>query len=225
MNILAVDTSSDCGSAVIQIEDEIEAEVRKDASMQYSEHLFGSIDTLFDQVDIGIDDIDIFAAARGPGSFTGLRVGLATMEGFAFTKRKEVFGISTLAALAWQVGKVDTQIAPVLDARRGEVYFGVYRRVREELVEVSAPAVLQAAEWLRDLRDNPTVFCGAGVEAYRSLVETNPNWEVVQVNPYLARTVAAMARTENREPLEPLYIRRTSAEVDRLSGRVGQDAK
>jgi tRNA threonylcarbamoyladenosine biosynthesis protein TsaB len=225
MNILAIDTSSDCGSAVIQIEDEVVAEVRKDASMQYSEHLFGSIDVLFAQVDITLDDIDIFAAARGPGSFTGLRVGLATMAGFAFTKGKESFGVSTLAALAWQAGHVAPQIAAVLDARRGEVYGAMYRRDGEELVEVSAPAVLQPAEWLNGLRDSATVFCGAGVEALRSRVETNPNWEVVEVNPYLARTVASMAETKNRDPPEPLYVRRTSAEVNRLSGRVRQNAK
>lgn len=225
MNILAVDTSSEQGSAVIQIEHQVAAEVRKDRSMQYSEHLFHSIDVLFSQVEITLDDIDVFAAARGPGSFTGLRVGLATMEGFAFTTGKKSVGISTLAALAWQAGNVDGHIVPVLDARRGEVYGAVFRRDGEELVEVTAPAVLQPAEWLRNLQGTHTVFCGAGVEAHRSLFEANKNWEVVEVNPYLAATVAAMAGTENREPLEPLYIRRTSAELNRLSGRVRQDAK
>jgi len=225
MNILAVDTTSERGSAVIRIGHRVGAEVRKDTAMQYSEHLFHSIDRLFDQVDITLDDIDIFAAARGPGSFTGLRIGLATMEGFAFTKQKESFGVSTLAALAWQAGNVDGHIVPVIDARRGEIYAAVFRRDGEELVEVTSPAVLQPAEWLRSLQDTHTVFCGAGVEAHRNLVEANPNWQVVEVNPYLAATVAAMAGTANREPLEPLYLRRTSAEVNRISGRVRQDAK
>ena len=225
MNVLAVDTTSQQGSAVIEIEHQVAAEVRKESSMQYSEHLFHSIDVLFDQVDITLDDIDIFAAARGPGSFTGLRVGLATIEGLAFTKGKERFGVSTLAALAWQAGNVDGHIVPVIDARRGEIYCAVFRRDGEELVEVTSPAVLQPAVWLANLQNIHTVFCGAGVEAHRSLVEANPHWEVVEVNPYLAATVAAMAGTENREPLEPLYIRRTSAEVNRMSGRVKQDAK
>lgn len=216
MNILATDTGSDHGSTVIQIEGQVAAEVRKDASLQHSEHLFQSIELLFDQVDITIDDIDIFAAARGPGSFTGLRVGLATMEGFAFAKGKESFGISTLAALAWGAGDVDRPIVSILDARRGEIYGAIFDRDGEDLIEVTPPTVLQPAKLLQKVQNRDAVFCGSGAEMYRDLIETGPHWEFLQVNPFLAAAVASMVETKHREPLEPLYIRRTNAEVNRL---------
>jgi tRNA threonylcarbamoyladenosine biosynthesis protein TsaB len=228
MNILAVDTSSELGSAVIRVGDRIVAQIRPDTSLQYSEHLFASIDQLFDQVDLKLDDIDSFAAVRGPGSFTGLRVGLATMEGFAFTMGKPTYGISTLAALAWQVdsgGQPGTQIVPILDARRGEIYSAVYVRDGEELVEVSPPAVLQPAQWFESLGQGPTVFCGDGTSGHRVAIEAQAKWNITDVSPYLATVVAMMADTDSREVLEPLYVRRTTAEINRLANQSGQDTK
>lgn len=219
MNILAVDTSSDHGSAVVRMGGTVVAEVRPEASLQYSEHLFESIDAVLGQAGIPLDGIDLFAAVRGPGSFTGLRVGLATMDGFAFARKKETAGISALAALAWQVGAVSGPIVPVLDARRGEIYGAVFERRGEELVEVTPPALEQPAEWLRTRFGDVTTFCGAGAEIHRNQIETKGEWTVVQVSPYLAAAAAEMAGNGNGEPLEPLYIRRTSAEIHRLKAQ------
>ena len=158
MNILAVDTSSERGSVCLRTGPEVVAEVRLATSIQHSERLFQSVDFLFKSVDVTIEDIDIFAAARGPGSFTGLRVGLAAMDGFAFAKGKRSAGVSTLAALAWQVGATEAAIAPVLDARRGEIYSTLYGWKDEELVELRTPAVLQPAEWVDSLPREAIVF-------------------------------------------------------------------
>lgn len=217
MNILAVDTSSDHGSAAVHVGGRAVAEVRPEAPLQYSENLFSAIDVLLHRAGIGLGGIDLFAAARGPGSFTGLRVGMAAMDGFAFTGKKETAGVSTLAALAWQVGAVEGTIAPVLDARRGEVYGALFERRDQELVEVRPPAVLQPAEWLRTLSGDSVVVCGAGAWAHRDLIETRPGCRIVAVSPYLAPTIGEMAGAGHREPLEPLYVRRTSAEIRRLN--------
>ena len=214
MNVLAVDTSSDRGSVAITGGGEVLGEVRLVSSIQHSERLFRSIDFLFDHVNITIQDIDVFAAARGPGSFTGLRVGLAAVEGFAFANDKPSVGVSTLAAMAWQVGEPNTPLAPMLDARRGEVYCALFERRGEELVELRHPVVLKPAEWFSCLTERRVLFCVRDVSD--ALPTDHPReWEVVSIDPYLSATIARMASTPNREPLEPLYVRKAGAEVKR----------
>src|SRR6476619_470279 len=128
MRILAVDTSSERGSVCVMEDGEALGEIRLKRSIQHSDRLFRSVDFLFRYVGFDLKEIDLFVAARGPGSFTGLRVGLAAMEAFAATHEKPAVGVSTLEALAWRSGVVGKWIAPVIDARRGEVYGGLYRR-------------------------------------------------------------------------------------------------
>ena len=104
MRILAVDTSSERGSVCVADGQELVGEVRLASSIQHSERFFRSIEFLFQHIPFQLADIDLFVAARGPGSFTGLRVGLAAMEGFAAAHRKPGAGITTLEALAWKTG-------------------------------------------------------------------------------------------------------------------------
>src|SRR6266567_8701655 len=104
MRVLAVDTSSERGSVCVTDRGEVLGEIRLASSIQYSERLFRSVEFLFQYLSFGLKDIDIFAAARGPGSFTGLRVGIAAMEGFAAAHQKPSIGVSTLEALAWKTG-------------------------------------------------------------------------------------------------------------------------
>src|SRR2546427_654659 len=131
MRVLAVDTSSEHGSVCVSDRGEVLGEVRLASSIQYSERLFHSISFLFEHLPFSLSDIDLFAAARGPGSFTGLRVGLAAMEAFVAAHGKRGAGVSTLEALAWKTNLRDVLIAPTIDARRGEVYGGLYRRIGE----------------------------------------------------------------------------------------------
>ena len=213
MNVLAVDTSSDHGSVAVTADGEPLGEVRLISSIQHSERLFRSIEFLFEHVDLTLDDIDLFAAARGPGSFTGLRVGLAAMAGFAFANNKPSAGISTLAAVAWQVGRTDSSIAPVLDARRGEIYTALFRREGEALVELHPAAVLKPAQWLSILPESEISFCGNGLMKYRSMFDGKANSKVVPSDPYLAVTIARMVMTSNRQDLDPFYIRKSYAEA------------
>ena len=132
MLVLAVDTSSERGSVCVTDRGEVLGEIRLASSIQHSERLFRSIEFLFEYLPFALKDIDIFAAARGPGSFTGLRVGIAAMEGFVAAHGKQGAGVTTLEALAWKTGIHDTLIAPMIDARRGDVYAAVYRRKHTE---------------------------------------------------------------------------------------------
>src|SRR5262252_4429789 len=117
MRVLGVDTSSERGSVCVTDRHEIMGEIRLASSVQYSERLFRSIEFLFRYLPFRLADIDLFVAARGPGSFTGLRVGLAAMEAFVSAHDKRGAGVSSLEALAWKTGVRDVLLAPMIDAR------------------------------------------------------------------------------------------------------------
>ena len=212
MRILAVDTSSERGSVCITSNGEVLGEIRLASSVQHAERLFRSVDFLLASLPVTLADITLFVAARGPGSFTGLRVGLAAMEGFASAHRKVGAGVSTLEALAWKTGIENEVIASVIDARRGEVYGGLYRRVSNRLVEERPAAVLKPEQWFASLPDSRIYFCGDGALKYRSFVN-RPDWRFCDMDLYLAVAMAQMASTIHCGPLEPLYVRRTDAET------------
>ena len=215
MRVLAVDTSSERGSVCVTDAGEVVGEVRLSCSIQHSERLFGSIQFLLQYLTFGLADVDLFVAARGPGSFTGLRIGLAATEGFVTAFGKPGAGVSTLQAVAWNAGESENLIAPTIDARRGEVYGGLYRRVGDELIEEQAPVVLKPAQWFHSLAPQSVVFCGDGALRYKELIAPNPDWELRKTDLYLARAIAEIALTPGRGPLEPLYVRKTDAEIAR----------
>jgi tRNA threonylcarbamoyladenosine biosynthesis protein TsaB len=218
MRILAVDTSSERGSVCVVDGEEILGEIRVASSIQYSERLFRSVEFLFGFLPFSVSDIDLFVAARGPGSFTGLRVGLAAMGAFSWAFRKPGAGITTLEALAWKTGIHDASLAAMMDARRGEIYGAVYHRAADDtLVEEQAPVVLKPAEWFASLPSRSLVFCGDGALRYRSVIEAKPEWKLHRMELYLAATIALMATGPHSGPLEPLYVRRTDAEIARES--------
>src|SRR5881394_1143007 len=132
MRILAVDTSSQRGSVCVTDSHDVVGEVRLASSIQYLERLFRSIEFLFHYLPLQLSDIDLFVAARGPGSFTGLRVGLAAMQAFVAAEGKRGAGVTTLEALAWKTGIDDVPLAPMIDARRGDIYAALYRRIETD---------------------------------------------------------------------------------------------
>ena len=215
MRILAVDTSSERGSVCLAEDGEVLGEVRLRRSVQHSDRLFRSVDFLFGQVTFGLADIDLFVAARGPGSFTGLRVGLTAMQAFAAAHGKPGAGVSTLEAIAWKCGAREQWIAPVIDARRGEVYGAVYLREREGvLTEIRQPAVMPPAQWFASLPNSEILFCGDGALRYKEFI-SRPRWKFVEVDLYLASALAELALLQDRGQLSPLYVRRTEAELKR----------
>jgi len=217
MRILAVDTSSEHGSVCVVDGNENVGEIRLASSIQHYERLFRSVEFLFQHMPFKLSDIDLFAAARGPGSFTGLRVGLAAMEGFVAAHGKRGAGVTTLEALAWKAGIHDALIVPTIDARRGEVYGAVYRRRRDTLVEERPAVVLKPAEWFASLPGGRLVFCGDGAIRYRSAIDEMPEWSIHPMDLYLASTIAELAAAPECGPLKPLYVRKTDAEIARES--------
>jgi tRNA threonylcarbamoyladenosine biosynthesis protein TsaB len=219
MRVLAVDTSSERGSVCVTDRGELLGEIRLASSIQHSERLFRSIEFLFQYLPFPLQAVDVFAAARGPGSFTGLRVGIAAMQGFVAAHRKTGAGATTLEALAWKTGFQEALIAPMIDARRGDIYGALYRRHNandcDTLIEEHPPVVLKPAQWLCSLPRKPLIFCGDAAIRYRSTIEEEPHWKVHPMDLYLASTIAELAATRKSGPLAPLYVRKADAEIAR----------
>jgi tRNA threonylcarbamoyladenosine biosynthesis protein TsaB len=148
----------------------------------------------------------LFVAARGPGSFTGLRIGLAAVESLAFATGGKARAISTLTALAWTIGPSPSLIAPVFDARRHEVHGALYRRREDDLEELRSPRTEAPQVFLASLPSEPLVLCGPGTTLCTS--DSLPeSWEVNDRDAYLAPAIADMAAAGHEEPFEPLYLR------------------
>lgn len=128
MLILAIDTSSPSGSLAVLRDDKVIGSVSAWTGEIYSSRMFRQLEFLLHELSLGLEGFDLFAVAVGPGSFTGLRVGLAAVKGWAEVYRKPIAAVSALEAVAAQAHSELPLVAPVLDARRGQIYFAIYKR-------------------------------------------------------------------------------------------------
>jgi tRNA threonylcarbamoyladenosine biosynthesis protein TsaB len=126
--ILSLDTSSPAGSIAILRDENIVGEISTSTQEAYSTRIFRHLDFLLRELSLNLDSFDLFAVAAGPGSFTGLRVGLTAAKAWAEAYGKPVAAVSALEAIAAQSRSSARLLVPVLDAKRGEVYFGFYKR-------------------------------------------------------------------------------------------------
>jgi tRNA threonylcarbamoyladenosine biosynthesis protein TsaB len=126
--ILALDTSSPAGSVAVLRDDRVTGVVSTWVDEIYSSRMFRHLDFILRELSLGLSEIDVFAVAAGPGSFTGLRVGIAAVKGWAEVYGKPIASVSALEAVAVQSRSQAPLLVPVLDARRSQVYYGLYRR-------------------------------------------------------------------------------------------------
>jgi tRNA threonylcarbamoyl adenosine modification protein YeaZ len=133
MKILSIDTSTIAASAAIIDEYKLHGEVFTDYKLKHSEKLLIIIDSLLKNLRMDIEDIDYFAVSNGPGSFTGLRIALATIKGFAIVANKPIITVSTLDVLAHSVMYFNGIICPVLDAQRNQLYSALYKSRNNKL--------------------------------------------------------------------------------------------
>jgi tRNA threonylcarbamoyladenosine biosynthesis protein TsaB len=226
MNILAVDTSSERPSAAIARGGKVLAQVSEGFDLGYSEHLFAELAKLLANSGVALGDVDVFGAIRGPGSFTGIRVGMAAIDGLAFARGKPAVGVSALAAIAWQHPPGDTAIIPLIDARHGRFYGAVYRREPGRLVALDEAEVREAASWLAVAQRSPVTFSGPGASKLEAEIGRTAHASLVPVDPVLAQPMVEIIAAGHGEALAPLYLLRTSAEENlrarpaaRLSGK------
>jgi tRNA threonylcarbamoyladenosine biosynthesis protein TsaB len=228
MVILGLDTTTPAGSCALVVDQVVLREEASDESLPPATRLPRDLMTILEHGSMPLAHVDVFAVATGPGSFTGLRIGIATMQGLAFAAGKPLVGVSALDALA-QIAEPEStgqRIATWVDAWRGEVYAALYDNGRE----IESPVVANPHDVLAQLGQAPTVFIGDGARTYQQKILTTMG-KAGRVSatptPLLAGTIAVLAgrvaaRGEQTSPhaIRPLYVRRTDAELARDS-RVG----
>ena len=215
--ILALDTTSEFGSLALRQNGRTVAEIERRSTDGFAHLIFGMIQKLLEKARVTVEEIDCFAAASGPGSFTGVRVGLSAMKGVAEAMGKPVAGISNLRALG-SFGNLPLR-AVVLDARRSEVYAGVYDSNLESVVP---EAVLRFTDWLETLRSPSYEFIWLEGERFEPLLAGTrfaamPKSEASR---NLASAIARCAEIDgtNGKWLDPAaldanYVRRSDAEL------------
>lgn len=173
MKILAIDTSTLTGSVALMKDGDVVGEMTLSVSAKHSERLLPAVDRLLSDAGESLEAIDLFATSVGPGSFTGLRIAIATVQAFCLAHQRPFFGISTLQALACNGGLFSGLVIPLLDARRGEVYAGIYRvngtRPPQIIGEELALTPEQLVETLQEpnLARSNILLVGEGSRVYR----------------------------------------------------------
>ena len=228
MLVLALDTTTRQGSAALARDGEPLATLVGDAGVAHGVRLPGDLMRLLDAHGLAMADVDLFAVAAGPGSFTGLRIGIATMQGLALANDKPLAGISALDAIHAAVSShrsdlnSDSEVAVWMDAQRGQVFSAVYTRSgAAEIAVVDAPSEI-LARWF-DAGRRPALFAGDGAVLYREFVhDAHGNAEIVDPIPALAPSIARLAETQVRQhgaqppdAIRPIYVRRPDVELAR----------
>lgn len=166
MNILAIDTSNETLSIAILKNKNLVATITTNQSKNHSVTLMPQIANLLKQVNMSITEIDRFVVAKGPGSYTGLRIGVTTAKTFAYTLSKELVGVSSLAVLAAPINEVNTVIVPIFDARRDNVFAGAYLRENNQLKNVIVDQHIPLEKLLEKLSDYKRLFF-VGVDSHK----------------------------------------------------------
>jgi len=190
MKLLALDTSGKTASVAFLRDDVTVGEVFFDVERHHSEILLPAIGHLLKGVGVRIGDLDLFACTVGPGSFTGVRIGVSTVKGLALANDRPVVGVSTLEALAVNAAGFPTLVCPLIDAKRGQVYAGFYRSGAAGSLTRLSPDCLLAAEEIPNRIEGDAVFVGSGAGVYQELIS---------------------ARSEGRSLFAPLHFHRISA--------------
>jgi tRNA threonylcarbamoyladenosine biosynthesis protein TsaB len=166
VKILGIETSTLTGSVALVESGRLLGETTLSVSVQHSERLMPAIEQLLRDSGIAPGEIDLYAVADGPGSFTGLRIGIAAAQGLAMPYGRPIAGVSTLRGLAMNAVLFPGLIVPVLNAFRGEVYFGIYRAKGGRPEPVEGDAVLPVADFLERLKSlgKETLLLGGGIE-------------------------------------------------------------
>lgn len=170
MKILSVDTSTIVATAAVADEERLICETIVNFQKKHSEKLMPAIDHMLKDAGLTIQEMDGFAIVNGPGSFTGLRIGMATVKGFAQALNKPVVPISTLEALAYNLPYANGIICPILDAQRSQVYTGLYRASEDGNIQCEMnDAVVDVEVLIQQLTnytDAPVYVLGDGVPRF-----------------------------------------------------------
>ena len=228
MRILAMDSSSLVASVAVLEDDVLMAEYTMNYKKTHSQTLLPMIDEVVKMTELDLQTIDAIAISKGPGSFTGLRIGSATAKGLGLALDKPIVAVPTVDAMAYNLWGSADIIVPIMDARRNQVYTGIYTFEGKHMQVLREQCAIAIEELLADLneRGRKVIFLGDGVPVFKEKIEeglTVPyEFAPAHMNRQRAGAVGALAElyyekgmTETADVHKPDYLRLSQAERER----------
>lgn len=229
MKILALDSSGLVASVAIIEDSNLIAEYTINYKKTHSQTLLPMMDEIVRMTETDLNSLDALAVAKGPGSFTGLRIGAATVKGLGLTLKKPIIGVPTVEGLAMNLYGTGSIICPLMDARRKQVYTGLYKfsdgklQVVKEQVPIGIEEIITAL----NLIGQEVVFLGDGVPVYKEIIEEKIevpySFAPAHVNKQRAAAIAVRAidywennQFVDADEFEPEYLRLSQAEREQL---------
>lgn len=224
MKILAIDTSSFPASVAITDDGILLGEYIIRNQRKHSQNIMMMTERLFDDLGMDISEIDVFAVTSGPGSFTGLRIGISSIRAFAQAMQKPVAAVNTLEALAYNLPLTDKIIVPMLDARRDEVFTAAYRFKNGVAEEITPPCVMTITQIIEQYKPEEIILTGDGVIIHKD--ELNGfSFAPINLSETRASALAAAAYKKDEfcdyNHVQPLYLRKSQAERE-YEGRINK---
>ena len=228
MRILAFETSAKAASVALLEEDCLLAESYQNTGLTHSQTILSMAQNLLTTCGMTPKDVDVVAVAGGPGSFTGIRIGVAAAKGFAWGRELPLYGVSTLESMALSLGASSGILCPVMDARRSQVYNALFRAEGGVLTRLRPDQAISLKELGEDLENfrEEVFFVGDGAcLCYNTLGISQPRFHLVPEHRRHQRAcgvaLAALEKIRAGEPgdaaaMEPNYLRLSQAERERL---------
>ena len=236
MKILAVDSSGLVASVAVVEDDVLLAEYTTNYKKTHSQTLLPMLNEIKEMIDLDLNSIDYIAVAAGPGSFTGLRIASATVKGMGLALKKDIVEVPTLEGLAFNLCGTDKLVCPLMDARRNQVYTGIYHFVEkdhewtmETICEQCAVDIREIIQTCNELGQE-VIFLGDGVPVYQKQIEeymqVGYSFAPANMNRQRAASIGALAciyaregKTVTAAAHEPEYLRKSQAEREREEGK------
>ena len=236
MRILAIDSSSMVATVAVTTDGVLNAEYTINHKKTHSQTLLPMIDEICKTIELEMESIDAIAISGGPGSYTGLRIGSATAKGFGLALNKPIINVPTMDALAYNMFSSQYIVCPIMDARRGQVYTGIYRFDGTEMVTIKEQCIIMIDERIYELDKigMPVMFLGDGVDTQKETIETKMSSEhyyaPASMNRHKASALASLAeiyfqdgKYENAGNHKPEYLRLFQAERELKEKMSNQD--
>ncbi len=223
MKILALESSALAASAALWADGKCVGLYMQNCGLTHSETLLPMAENLLKGCAVSLNEVDLVAVARGPGSFTGVRIGVATAKGLSWGLDKPCCGVSTLEAMAWQGAHLEGRLlCCCMDARRGQVYNALFRAERGSLRRLREDRAVSLDELLRDLPEAPVLLGDGAALTAKAMEEAGLDYtlapEPIRIQSAWGVALAASKAPEEAwgEP-EPVYLRLSQAERERLA--------
>lgn len=229
MKVLAIDSSAKSASVCILEDEKILGEFFINTKLTHSETLMPMVSSLLKNTHIDINSIDVFAISSGPGSFTGIRIGIAAIKGMSFALNKPCVGVSTLEAMAYNFKGSNCIVSAVMDARREQVYNAIFRADCNDIIRLTSDRAISIEDLNREIKseysEENIVFVGDGADlCYNKFnkfgLMINLAEEHIKYQRASGVAIAALKKIINNQvvssdKLMPIYLRPSQAEQNR----------